>query len=227
MEPFNLTTIAGWLTAINQLVSGALRLEPAAFQAALTQPGGQSVTMVLLFLAGLSATVGQSVILFANRVSRRRFAVSLVTFAAMLVFSVIVWVASIWLLANLLFDQQRPFNTVLIIVALCYAPLLYGFLVLLPYLGNILAVILRIWIFLATIAAVAAVYEFNLWAAAACCILGWLLLELASRLPLFRVARIRQWLWRLSTGRAQLHSPDELAEQYARRAGQQDNDRTG
>jgi len=204
------------LPGVLDLIGGALRLDPQAFRAAEVLQAGPRMALFILFLGGLSTTLGQSVVLFANRVSRRRFVLNLGVSAAMLLVTVAFSAMSIWLAALLVFRAHKPFLDVLTIVSLSYAPLLFGFLVLLPYLGNKISHLLRIWILLATLVAVAAIYGFGFWEALFCTILGWLLLEVLSLFPVLNVDNLERLVWRLSTGTPTPKDTEEVVEDYLR-----------
>lgn len=201
-----------------KLIWGTLTLNPQAYVAAQTNQVGPQLTTAVLLLGGISLTLGQSGVLFANRVSRRRFILGVLTSAMTIAISVLFWAASIWLIAALVFRLEEPFIRVLIIVGLSYAPLLFGFLVLLPYLGYLLSQLLPIWIFLGTLTAVRVTFGFDLWQALACTFLGWLLLELVERVPILKIDSVDRWVWRLSTGTpVQLNTLDAV-EEYVRRS---------
>lgn len=215
MEPLSLSSClllarAGTLrvqaTALPDLVAQPIDILPQELPGALA----------VLFLAGVSITAGESVVLFANRVSRPRFILSLITSALLLAVSVLIWAGSIWIIAQVLFDRTVPFEKLFVLVSLSYAPLILGFLVLLPYLGNLILHILNIWVFLATLGAVATVYQFPLWQALVATILGWVVLELATRLPVVNIRQIDAWLWRLSTGKSRAFGVEEIVHQYVR-----------
>ncbi len=216
MYEFDLTTVLGFLRSVWQLAMGALSLDPAAFVSALTQPGGTAVTLGVLFLAGLSYTLGRSVVLFANRVTRTRFAINLIVSAGALVASVFVWSSIIWLIAEFFFGVQRPFWAYFVSVSLSYAPLLYGFLILLPYLGKVIFYLLRIWVLLANVVVVAAVFNLGLPAAVFCCVLAWLAIEVISIIPFLNPDNIGDWLWRVTTGTPRQATAQELADDLAK-----------
>jgi hypothetical protein len=203
-------TLVTFLQLMGDLIGGVLRLDPAVFQAVLDTPITSLLALVILFLAGLSDTIGHSVVLFANRVPRRRFLFALFVEALIFVAGVFFWAGSIWLLADLIFGAVQPYTHVLSVVALGYAPLLFGFLILLPYLGNIIYVVLRVWVLLAVIVGVSVVFGFGLGPAVVCSALGWFFLTLLARLPFFRVDSVDDFLWRFSTG-----VPEELNTQEA------------
>ncbi len=183
--------------------------------AALDSGRGISLALIVLLLGGLSDLLGQSVVLFANRVRPGRFVFSLITAGIVLAFSVAFWAGSIWLAAWLTFDSFRPFREVLTVVYLSYAPLILGVVVFLPYLGNIIFRVLRIWIFLALLVAVQVVYPFSFWQAILCCSLGWIVYELATRLPVIRAERLSSWWWRFTTGTPEPVDIQAMADQLA------------
>lgn len=206
------------LSLLWELITSALLLNPDIYLAAQAHELGPQLVLIVLLLGGISLTLGQSGVLFANRVSRPRFLLGILTSAMTLIVSVLFWAASIWLIAATVFGNEKPFLQALTIVGLSYAPLLFGFLVLLPYLGYLLSQLLPIWIFLGTLTAVRVTFGFDLWQALACTFLGWLLLELVERVPILKIDSIDRWVWRLSTGTsAQLDSEDAV-EEYVRRS---------
>src|SRR5437588_272306 len=76
MYTIHTTTIFHFLQTMWALAWGAMRLDPAAFKA--VEPAGTGLLITaIVFLAGVSETIGQSVVLFANRVKPGRFALSL------------------------------------------------------------------------------------------------------------------------------------------------------
>jgi hypothetical protein len=204
------TTVA----TMGVLISGVLRLDPGVFRAALTTPNTGILALLTLFLAGVSDTIGHSVVLMANRVPRRRYIFSVVIEALILVAGVFFWAGTIWLTAEIVFSAQQPYGTVLTAVALGYAPLLFGFLILLPYLGSFIFILLRIWVLLAVLVGVAVTYGFGVWPTIVCSVLGWLLLTLLTRLPFLRIEALDNWLWKLSTGTEQELGTEEMVARF-------------
>jgi hypothetical protein len=200
---FDLSSLSGVVASLWQLALGALRLNPEAFVAAVQQQGGTALALIILLLGGISMGVGQSVVLFANRVPPLRFIISLFAGAVVLGVVVLFWTTSIWVLGNLVFEADTVFLDLLTVVSLSYAPYLFGFLVLMPYLGNILSRVLNLWVFLAVIVGVAVTYQFGFWESLATALLGWVLLELVTRIPWLRIRRLDNWLWQVTTGKTQ------------------------
>jgi hypothetical protein len=178
---------------LTRLVIDTLALRSDAFATVLAagRPG-MRLALLVVFFGGLSTALGQSVILFANRVSPRRFLASLLVQAVLFVLAFVLWVAAVWLVAGLLLDRPLPFAQALTAVGLAHAPLLLGFLVLAPYFGAAIANLLSIWTLLATLLATATAYDLAPGGAALAAGLGWLLSQLAQRTvgrPITRLGR--------------------------------------
>jgi len=220
MNGLDLSTIGGFITALWDVALGVLRLDPDVFTTVITTDGGGWVALAILFVAGISDMLGQSVVLFANRVSPRRFGVSLVMSALILIISVFVWAGSIWLIVNFVFALQGRFARILILVALSYAPLLFGFVVLLPYFGNFTYHALRIWSFLALVVGVKAIAGAVFWQGIIACLLGWLFLQFIIHLPILRIKAVDAWLWRVMTGTREKLDTQMLADRLAKTRGE-------
>jgi hypothetical protein len=176
-----------------RLVADALALRADAFATALElgRPGLR-LGLTVVFLAGLSTAVGQSVILFAHRVSPRRFAASILVQAVLFALAFMTWIVAAWLVAGAVFDRPRPVALAFTTIGLAHAPQLFAFLVLTPYFGTPIGTMLSVWTLLATVVATAAVFDLTMLEAAACAGLGWLLSQLLQRTvgrPIIRIGR--------------------------------------
>lgn len=185
-----------------------------AFEVILVAPNGGQLALSILIIAGLSYTLGQSVVLFANRVNRSHFIFSLVVSALTLAISVGFWAFSIWFLAETLFGVCQSFVAVMTAVAISFAPYLFGLFILLPYLGHIIFYILRIWVFLAVVIGVGVTFQIGFIEALVCSTLGWIILELLTRIPIFRIKSLDSWLWRVTTGTDHQLQTDEIVNLY-------------
>jgi predicted Abi (CAAX) family protease len=190
-------------TAQNQfwhLIAGALALDPDAFQLITTLPGGGQVALIVVFLAGLSQTLGQCVVLFINRVKPIRFAFSVIT--AALLFAIIYgfWALSTWLISGLFMTPKLPLAMLFSILGLAYAPQLFSVAIGFPYLGVPISILLSIWSLLAIVRGLE-VTGLNRWQALVCTGLGWLVLQLLQRTmgkPLVALGR-RMMNWAAGT----------------------------
>jgi hypothetical protein len=164
--------------------------------------------------------LGQSVVLFANRVTPRRFVVSTVMSGFILVVSVLFYALTIWLIVSFAMGVQRTyFSTVLILVSLSYAPLVFSFFTLLPYMGNFIYQTVRIWSLLALVAGVAAIAQSQFWVGILACLLGWLFIQFVTHMPIFKIKAIDAWIWRVMTGTSQRMDSLMLADRLATERG--------
>src|SRR6187397_3344124 len=108
------------------LIGSDLALDRNALAAASTAPAALTAALWIAFLGGVSLMLGQSVVLFANRVSRRRFAACLAVAGLVYVAGLAVWGVSIWLSARI-FGIDIPTGAIAFAVCVGQAPLLFGF----------------------------------------------------------------------------------------------------
>jgi hypothetical protein len=162
-------------------VGHALALDREAF--ALLDQGiaGLRLALSVVFVAGVSSAAGQSLVLFVNRVSPRRFAASLLLSGAIFTAVYLFWTTSLWLIAGYGFGHPRPYVNALRTVGLAYSPQLFGFLVLTPYFGSVVAAVLSVWNLLAIVVATGTVFHLTTLQSAASAALGWMLLQLLQR----------------------------------------------
>ena len=107
--------------------------------------------MLIVFLAGLSQAVAQSIILFANRVRPLRFFISLLLAALLFVVGYLFWSLSIWVTGLLVLRNPIPWQTVSDVLAFGYLPLTFSFFGALPYLGVPILRVLAVWNLLAVV----------------------------------------------------------------------------
>ena len=87
-----------------QLVWGTLTLNLDTFQQIQALPLASRGALYIVLLAGLSQAIGQSIILFANRVKPIRFLLSLVIASILFLISYFFWATSTWAVKNVLYD---------------------------------------------------------------------------------------------------------------------------
>ena len=175
-----------------QLVGGALRFEETAFRLIITLHAPNFIAFWVVFLAGLSEAVGQSVVLFINRVRPKRFVLSLLMSAAIFTFTFFFWALSVWLVGQFIFGGDVPLRIVARAVGLGYAPMLFGFLVIMPHFGNPIRILLQFWGLLAVLVGVEVAFDFARWQALLTSMLGWLVwqfLQSTIGWPLVSLAR--------------------------------------
>jgi hypothetical protein len=192
MYTIDTTTFFHFIASLLGLAGGALTLDPNAFRSVPNTGGATLLTLMILFLAGVSETLGQSAVLFANKVTPRRFVMSLGLSGAVFIFGVLISICTIWLIGTFIFHADQPIIGIMREVSLGYAPLLFGFFVLLPYMGTFVEHVLEIWSLLAIIVAVIVTLHLHFWQALVCTLLGWVIVQ-AAKYFLGRLVLIRQY----------------------------------
>jgi len=214
MYNIDFSTIEKTLNSFFSLVGGFLSFDKEAYRACVNQEGGVAVALAILIISGISLGFGQSVVLFVNRVRRRRFVISLLLSGLVFLAGVLAWTGSVWLLSRLITRTSIEYMTIFTGAAISMSPLLFGFFVLLPYLGNFIYQILRIWALLIYLVVIDTITGIGFWWALGLSLLGWILLELIIRLPALRFDRIRSWYWRLTTGTTHRQEIDEVVNRF-------------
>jgi hypothetical protein len=217
MEMIDTGSAGGFLGSVWYLITGVLRLDPAAYVAAREADGGLLVALAVLAIGGVSYLVGQSVVLFLNRVSRRQFVTSLAAGVALLMAGVLFWSLAAALTADLLLGASAQYRTALIVVSASHAPLVFGFLLLLPYLGTPIASLLRIWVALCLVVGINAVGPADFWSALLCLALGWLVLQAATWVAVRLVPGLNGLMW-WTVARRPRWTPPALRRPLPRRA---------
>jgi hypothetical protein len=144
-------------------VGAMLSLDPAAIHAVQTAPGALSVAIWILLLGTLSDVLGDSPLLFINRMRRGRFAAAVGIEAVLSVVRVAIWILSFWILVDLLNLGSVSLSEVVLVVGLGYAPMLLSFLVLIPFLGPLIGRILHAWTLVTILASMAVAANSSPW----------------------------------------------------------------
>lgn len=179
---------------------------------------GQISTFVILavpILAGGSLLLGQSVVLFVNRVPPVRFVFSLLFSGVLFALQLALWAATTWVCARVLFGTELRPGMLVRIASLGSAPLVFGFLIAIPYLGMPLEWALRIWSLFSILQLIQGAFGFALWQAIACGLLGWLLVGVAMRLLGRPLGALRDMLWHAIAGTSFERDPRELVAEAA------------
>ncbi|RMF65286.1 MAG: hypothetical protein D6742_12810, partial [Cyanobacteria bacterium J069] len=104
------------------LIGGAFALQLDAFRQIAALPNGLWLALLIVLLAGLSLAIGQSIILFINRVKPGRFFFSLLLNAILFGFGFLFLALSTWLIGLLPGFVRVPFPTLVSVLGLGYAP---------------------------------------------------------------------------------------------------------
>lgn len=214
--------ILDYLATLWRVIGKALWLEPDLLAAAgaavdtATAPRAFALAIGVVLLAGVSSLVGQSTALFINRVPRSRFVLSLVLNAVLLVGGWLVWALVLWLVGRVLFPVTPIFQTLLLLVALSYAPLVFGFLILIPWLGTFIQRLLYTWSYIIAVGAVMHEFQVRFILALITVGLGWLVL-LGLTLTIGRpITALHNILWHRIAGSQLDATAQDILMQYTR-----------
>jgi len=183
-----------------QNIQQAMRLDQTIFADIQRIPGGLGIAFVIVSLAGLSEALGQSVILFINRLPPKRFMLALLITAASHVVGYLLWTVTVWLVGVYVFGQSISLTAIACVVGLAYAPQLLAFFELTPFLGNPFSILLTLWSMVAIVMAVRAGLNLELWQALLASGLGWIFIQIWRRTigrPIYALGR---WLQRRAAG---------------------------
>jgi len=192
------------------LVSGVLLLNSETFAQVNHLPLGLIASILVVLLAGLSQTFGQSVMLFVNRVRPLRFILSVAIAAVIFVFNYNFWVLSTWLVAKWLFGVDLTLIDIIKTLGFSYAPLLLGFLMVIPYFGMPILVVLSIWTLMAIATGLGVISNLGIWQAFECCLGGWIVLQISQRIVGKAIARITSRIVDWVAGVELITEPDYL-----------------
>jgi len=182
------------------LVWGAIALSPQAFAAMIQRPDADKIAIMVLFLAGFSEAIGQSIILFLNQVKPVRFMLSVLLSAILFIFSYGFWIWSTWMVSRLLLQETVDYAVVFRTVGLAAAPQILSFLIAMPYFGVPIQVVLSLWALLAFVRGFNVATGFGVWEAFWCGLLGWLMLQVLQRTIGRPIAALGSWLSNTTAG---------------------------
>ena len=183
-----------------QTIQQVMRLNQSVFTEIQQSPGGFGIALMIVTLAGLSESLGQSVVLFINRLPPRRFVLALLITVASHLGGYAVWTVTVWLVGVYVFGQSVSLYTVACVVGLAYAPQILAFFELTPFLGNPFSILLTLWSMVAIVMAVRMGLNLELWQALLASGLGWVIIQIWRRTigrPIYALGR---WLQRRAAG---------------------------
>ncbi len=204
--------VVPFLNQLGDLINGALYLSQDAFQNVVRNPQGQAIALLVVFFAGLSLGIGQSVILFANRVKPVRFLLSLLLNAILFAFGFLFLVFSTWLIGLPPGFARIPWSDLVEALGLSYTPLLFGFLGALPHLGSPILNGLSIWHLLQMVTGVSAIAQVGGAAAFTQVAFGWVMLQLLQGTIGQPIARLGKQLDRRVAGVDLVRQRSQIAE---------------
>ena len=190
-----------------------MALDTNTFQTIHTQPRSLLAAFTIVFIAGVSQSLSQIVVLFINQVRPVRFVLSLLISALFFTIGYGFWALSLWSILNLSFAEYLPFNTVLRTVGFSYAPLMLGVLVMFPYFGNAFFIGLSIWTLLAVVVGIEVITPLGRWEAFESAVLGWVTVQLLQKTVGQPIASLGQWITNWVAGEELITNRMRLAQE--------------
>lgn len=183
-----------------QVISYALRFDPRLYEGVSAHPNSRWLVFGVVFLAGASTLLGQSVVLFVNRVRRERFVMSLLFNGIVYLISYFVWGITIAVVGRLIFPIEPEPWSIVRMIGLSTAPLIFGFFVLIPWMGPFISKILNIWGFLILVSVVEFGFQVGLVRALIVVGCGWLVMMLLNNVIGRPIVALRNRLWHMVAG---------------------------
>lgn len=182
------------------LVERVLQLDTTAIARFSGQAGSGQLALLVVLVAGVSEAVGNSVVLFINRVRPTRFLLTLLVSSVILAFTYLFWTLTVFAVARLAFGVQSDYALIAEVVAFGFAPRIFGFIEFLPVLGRPFGVILQIWSLLAVLLGVATVLALEPWQALLTVALGALVLLTLQQTVGRPLLALAHWLQARASG---------------------------
>jgi hypothetical protein len=173
----------------------ALRLNPEIFALAMDTRQSIGVALAVVFFAAVSEAIGQSLVLFINRVRPWRYILAQAIAILSHFIGYLLWATVIWLAVWFIFGVREPFVATLAVVGLAYAPQLFAFFEMMPWLGNTFGLLLSLWSMAAVVVAIQYGMNLALWQAAATGLVSWAAIQLFRRSlgrPIYALGRYIQ-----------------------------------
>lgn len=172
--------VGAYLSAMFELIGRTYRLDSEALAWVWSRPYSIWLTLGVGMLASLSIVLGHAVVLLVNRVTGWRFVAGLIFSAVLLVLLHVVESLVLWALGNWVSGQSVSYLIVLSAVLASSAPQVWGFLILIPYLGTAIGRFLSAWSAVCLWALVAGTFGLGTWGSLGLVIVSWLAMQMLS-----------------------------------------------
>jgi hypothetical protein len=169
------------ISAFLAAVGGILHLDPVAIQTLQTAPYGLTVAIWILLLGTVSDVLGDSPLLFMNRMRPGRFFLALAIEAVLSIARLAIAILAFWILVLVLNLGNPSLERVVLILGLGYAPMLLSILVVIPSAGPLIGRILHAWTIVTILASLAVALNTSPWQVLGPCVIAILLILLARR----------------------------------------------
>lgn len=199
-----------FMATVGKAIWGVWTLDRSMAEWFAAEPRALLVSLTIAALAGVSTLLGNSVVLFLNRVRGWGFVVSLALNGLAMVGLYLAQAAVIAVVGYLVTAERLTAQLAITSVMLSTAPLLFEFFVLMPYLGPGVARVLQVWSLLSLWVIVAVTYDVDRWTALVITGAGWAIMQGASWLLAKPLTRLADRIWVALTGHHTMLSAQDL-----------------
>ncbi|MFT4109241.1 hypothetical protein [Propionicimonas sp.] len=199
-----------FLGSLGRAIVGVWGLDPSVAQWFRGYPYAFEISITIAMLAGISTLLGNSVVLFLNRIRGWRFAVSLVINGISMVALFVAQAVVIAVIGYLVTGDRLSLANAARAVMLATAPLLFGFLELAPYVGPGIARVLQVWSLLALWVIVGVIYQVGYWPALLITGLGWGVMQGLSWALARPLTALGNGVWRALSGSPTLLTAQDI-----------------
>jgi len=186
--------------AVGRALWGVFTLDRSTAEWFAAYPASGRVALTVALLAGISTLLGNSAVLFFNRVRGFRFVFSLVLSGLGMIGLYMVQAFVLGLVGDLIVGHEPVAPFVVRGMLLSTAPMVFGVLALIPYFGPAIARFLQVWSLVALWVIVQVLYGTGLWPALLVTLVAWGSMQLISWALARPVAYLGGKIWRLVTG---------------------------
>ena len=184
-----------------RLLSGALRLEGAMFGRIDDDPLLYIwPALGVALLAALSTMAGQVAILLLNRIKGWRLLTSLLLGGALMSALYVIQMVITWGVAALVLQRPLPLLPLIVTGLIALAPQVFSFVTAFPHLGMLFARVLGAWSYLVMVTGVSYTFGLEFGWALGFTLVGWLVVQLLSRLLQRPINWTFSHAWTLATG---------------------------
>ena len=202
--------IFDFLAAVGRALWGVWTLDYSMPVWLNSRPDAFRICVTVAIIAGASTLLGNSAVLFLNRVRGLRFVFSLVLNGLAMAGLYALQAVVVWVLGPLVIGRTQEWSLVFRGVMLSTAPLAFGVFALAPYVGPAIARLLQAWGAVVLWMIVRGLYDVGLWPALAVTLGAWGVMQLASWAFAKPVAAIGNRVWRLVSGRPLMLTGQDL-----------------
>ena len=204
----------GFLAAVWRAIVGVWGLDRSTSEWFNLHPANLQIAITVAALAGVSTLLGDSMVLFFNRVRGLRFAFSLLLNGVAMVLLYGLQALVVHGMGLLLLGHSPGLGTVVRGVMLATAPLVFGVLALVPYFGPAVARFLQAWGVIALWVIVGVMFDVDRWWALVVTVAAWVVMQALSWAFARPVAWIGDRIWKVVTGKPSMMTGRDLLAGY-------------